>query len=173
VKDAYFEAEIWAWYPEVYKKALHMTQDAEAAEELTQQTMCRAWRYRDQFKEGTDALAWLYVIARNLWRTHRQHMQLVERVHAIPEGTPTYETLEREGLSDTTLQALIELDEERRVTFLLHTMHGLERKDVARALNVPIGTVMSRIHRARLRLKEDLANYAHDTYNIKGKLDSE
>lgn len=155
----------------LYRVALRLTGDAAAAEDLVQETMLRAWRAWGSFRPGSNARAWLVTILRNqfinAWRARQRAPQQVD-VEAIPElpdvGDPDPEGRFFAGLvDDEVLAALDALPPDFREVVVLSDLEGLPYAEVAEALDIPVGTVKSRLFRARRILQDQLRRYALDT----------
>ncbi len=160
----------------LYGAALRMTRDPAAAEDLVQETLLRAYRFWHKFEPGTNIKAWLFRIQTNIFinkyrkkqteqavMDDRQADDLLQR-YAAEESTfippDTREDFLKEVLGDQVMAALDELPFEFRMTVLLADMHDLSYKEIADVLDCPVGTVMSRLHRARKLLQASLFAYA-------------
>jgi RNA polymerase sigma-70 factor (ECF subfamily) len=157
----------------LYRYALRLTRDRATAEDLVQETMLRAFRAWHQFRPGSNARAWLATILRNahvneLRRMRRRVTGLedaqLERLATSeneaqmdPEGT-YFEQL----VDDEVLAAINALPEEFRETLVLSDVEDLPYADVAAIVGAPIGTVKSRIFRARRMLQRRLRRYAQE-----------
>lgn len=138
----------------------------DAAEDLTSEVFTTAFRRRHTYNPAyPNARPWLYGIALNLVRRHvrsatrrsRAHLRLVGHVDAPPdEERHVDDALEAEYLVGILPVGLDALTRDDRETLLLHCWEGLSYDDVAAALDIPVGTVRSRIHRARKQLREHL-----------------
>ncbi len=132
--------------------ARRLTSETARAEDLVQQTMLSAWRGFDRFQAGTNARAWLFRILFNAFYAEGRKMRativpLNAREMAVDSGMQT--TLE-------IAQALDSLGVEHRSVLMLAAVEGFTCQETARILNVPIGTVMSRLSRAREALRAKL-----------------
>lgn len=139
-------------------------------EDLVQDTLLRAYRARDRFPPGTSIRAWVTTILRRVFltgaiRTKRRGLETdtdagepLERTPSPPSFSGETPTLAQivDDLDDDVKHALDKVPEIYRVPFYLSVVEELSYADIARRLGVPEGTVMSRIHRARERLKKDL-----------------
>jgi len=166
---------------DLYVVALRYTRDPADAQDLVQDTYLRAYAAWDRFLPGSNCRAWLLKILTNgfinTYRRGRSRKKFNQRsddeqVAAFygegnrddardPEGA-----LVGEQLGDECARALSELPEDYRVVVLLADIEGLKYKDIAQALACPIGTVMSRLFRARRMLEERLAPFAEADYGI-------
>jgi len=135
--------------------ARRLTGRASEAEDLVQETLLKAWRSFHQFKEGTSARAWLYRILVHAFYEQGRRIHLVPGPlnDAIPAGANSsmIERLE-------VMQALDSLPEEHRTVLLLSVVEGFLCREVADILSIPMGTVMSRLSRAREGLREKLVH---------------
>ncbi|MBX3265464.1 MAG: sigma-70 family RNA polymerase sigma factor [Acidobacteria bacterium] len=165
-----FEAEAMQHINDLYRTALRLTRSRIDADDLVQETYMQAWKSFDQYEPGTNCRAWLYKILFNKYDHHRRKMitrakyvtEADELVFELSPGTePVPETLtDRE-----VIEALNALPEHYRSVVLLADVHEFDYKEVAEILQIPIGTVMSRLSRARTRLRQALAATAV-TYGI-------
>jgi RNA polymerase sigma-70 factor, ECF subfamily len=140
--------------PRLVRFARRLTGDAFAAEDLVQETLLKGWRSFHQFHEGTSARAWLFQILINTFyaqgRKIRSSPQTVPVEGNISVGANFLSKLE-------ISQALDSLPLEHRTVLLLGVVEGFTCREVAEILSIPIGTVMSRLSRARFGLREKLA----------------
>lgn len=173
-----FEAEALPHLDAVYRFALRLTGSAADAEDLTQETFLRAYRSWDQYTPGTRAKSWLFTICRNTFlRKHERrvrHHEIVDRAAdeadagAAPDGVLLPAGLEsdpegkffRKIIDDTVLDALDRLPDEFREAVILSDLEGLSHAEIARVLDVPVGTVKSRLYRGRRLLQQELYEYA-------------
>ncbi len=148
----------------VYRLARQLT-DAQAAQDLVQETYLRAWKYFDGFDTETNCRAWLMRILRNVWvdRWHKHRLELPLRESEI-EGVEPYYDWEDEFLSDQfspeVSRALEQLPEEYRWAVLLVDVEEFSYQEIAGILKCPVGTVMSRINRGRRLLARLLRDAA-------------
>jgi RNA polymerase sigma-70 factor (ECF subfamily) len=138
--------------------ARRLTFDPATAEDLVQETLLRAWRNFDQFEAGTNARAWLFRILFNAF--YAQGRKVRSAPVLVPLQMPGRET-EPQSRADHTLlegamvtRALDELSAEHRTVLLLAVVEGFTCREMADILSLPIGTVMSRLSRARQALRE-------------------
>ena len=160
-----------------------MTRDATMAEDLVQETLMRAYRFWHRFEQGTNIKAWLMRIQTNIFINRyrkRQKERAVFDSRQVDDLLPRLEVEERTYLppetrdeflkhliGDEVLRALDELPFEFRMTILLADMHDLSYKEIAEVLDCPVGTVMSRLHRARKMLQSRLLAYAAERGIVK------
>jgi len=140
--------------------ARRVASDASSAEDLVQETLLRAWKGFDQFETGTNARAWLFRIMFNAFyaqgRKRRSGPVLVPLEHAEPEPEPSTRPLSGWTDAVSVSRALNRLSEEHRAVLLLGVVEGFKCREIAEILSLPIGTVMSRLSRARQALREQL-----------------
>jgi RNA polymerase sigma-70 factor (ECF subfamily) len=146
-----FRQDIQATIPALRRYARALTRDAEAADDLVQDTLVRALRSEHLF-HGGDIRSWVYTILTNL---NRNRLRSLSR---RPVMTPIEETdapgaSGSEGGARDIERALAALVEDQRVALLLVVLEGLSYREVAEVQGVPIGTVMSRLARARAQIK--------------------
>jgi RNA polymerase sigma-70 factor, ECF subfamily len=139
--------------------ARQLAGEATAAEDLVQDTLLRAWHSFHQFQAGTNVKAWLFRILFNAF--HAQGRKLRSRAVLVPLNHPGAESLPAGAsfpLSDAAAvaQALGELSLEHRTVLVLGVVEGFTCRELAEILSIPMGTVMSRLSRARQALRERL-----------------
>ena len=168
---ARFEAEALPLLPGLYSAAFRLTRNAADAEDLVQETFLRAYRGFHQFEPGTNLKAWLYRILTNTFINSYRKKQREPQTDSLDEtedwylysrmaerGTePSAEASVIESLPDEDVQeALSSLPEQFRIAVLLADVEGFSYKEIAEITEVPIGTVMSRLHRGRKALEKRL-----------------
>ena len=174
-RAARFERDAVPYRRQLYAAALEMTRNASDAEDLVQETFARAYASFHQFRPGTNLRAWLYRIEANTFlntcrKRKREPLQVLSgglhedlpactRTVSPPTQSAEAEALEPLADSDI-LCALRELPEEFRAVVYLADILGYRHKEVARIMRTPVGTVMSRLHRGRTRLRQRLAAYS-------------
>jgi RNA polymerase sigma-70 factor, ECF subfamily len=157
----------------LYGVALRLSRSPGRAEELVHEATMKAYLHRESFERGTNFQAWVYRILVNAFLTEQRQkkrapMALVDDAQ-IAARDPHHETSAEEWptaseeVSDEVKKAVDELPDLFRIPLLLATLGGLPYQEIAEVLSVPVGTVMSRIHRARTRLRDELKDYARDT----------
>jgi RNA polymerase sigma-70 factor (ECF subfamily) len=174
----------------LYRTALRMTRNAADAEDLVQETYLRAFRSLHQFTEGTNLRAWLFRILTNTYineyrrrqrRPTNSSLDDIEEFylydHLIESGVqPSVERPEDIVLSrlsvDRVIGVIDELPEEFRQVVLLADVEGFSYRDIASIVEIPIGTVMSRLYRARRRLQRQLYDAAVES-GVLGKVDAD
>jgi len=163
-----FDTAILRHFDELYGTAVRLTRDKNDAEDLVQEAIMRAWAFWERFQAGTNGRAWIHRILMNTFingyrrkKREREVMgQVKVQVAKKPQWVHDDEGRRREGLSDEVEAALEALPEEFRTVVVLVDGSGLSYREAATVLDCPIGTVMSRLHRARKRLQAELRAYA-------------
>src|SRR5208282_2482627 len=160
----------------LYSAALRMTRNPADAEDLVQETYLKAYRAFGSFKEGTNLKAWLYRILTNTFiNTYRarsrrpeetelddvEELYLFRRLGGSDQGIGrSAEDEALDWITDDEVKAALEsLPEGFRIAVLLADVEGFSYKEIAEIMDVPIGTVMSRLHRGRKALQKALAQY--------------
>lgn len=175
--QARFEALAMEYLPSLYSAANRMTHNTADAEDLVQETYLRAYRGFKGFEEGTNLKAWLFRILTNtfinIYRAKRRRPEqqeldeagdlfLYRRLGGLEAvaANQTTEDIVLENFTDAEVQAAVDaLPENFRVPVLLADVEGFAYKEIAEMLNIPIGTVMSRLHRGRKALQKALYDY--------------
>jgi len=139
--------------------ARRMTGNAHAAEDAVQETLLSAWRSFHLFERGTNCKAWLFKILLNL--LHKSHARPSLQIVTLPEATPLENVIPIRSSFDSlrtsdTIAAIESLQPEHRIVLLLAAVEGFTCKEISTMLAVPIGTVMSRLSRARAELRNAL-----------------
>ena len=163
-----FEREVLARRGQLFGAALRMTGCRAQAEDLVQEAVLRAWTFWDRFQPGTNGRAWMHRILTNTFiNGYRRRRREREILGEIKENVQAAEIWDRrvtsvpgEGLGDEVTAALATLAPEFREVLMLVDLRGLPYKLAAEMIGCPIGTVMSRLHRARRTMKEQLSTYA-------------
>jgi RNA polymerase sigma-70 factor, ECF subfamily len=175
-----FEAGVLAQLDSLYRTALRLTHNQQEAEDLVQETMLKAFRFANSYTPGTNLRAWLFRIL-NTSAINRYRKQATHPTTApLPEGEEFYLYNRIRDMSGQELSAGAEdevlskyLDEDVynalnalpynfRMPVILADIEGMSYKEIAEALQIPIGTVMSRISRGRHHLQQSLWQYAKD-----------
>jgi RNA polymerase sigma-70 factor (ECF subfamily) len=176
--QAQFADQALEFMPALYSAALRMTHNSADAEDLVQETYLRAYRGFSSFTEGTNLRAWLYRILTNTYinsyraRQRRpderqledvEDLYLYRRIGAVEEAMAA-RSAEDELMDlftdDEVKQALEDLPENFRLAVLLADVEGFSYKEIAEMLEIPIGTVMSRLHRGRKSMQKALFDFA-------------
>ncbi len=166
--------------PQLYSAALRMTRNPADAEDVVQETYLKAYRAYDSFQEGTNLKAWLYRILTNTYINRYRKKQrrpnevdlgevedlyLYKRIGSGEAGSAS-RSAEIEVLDSfvdkDVRDAIDSLPEHFRMPVLLADVEGFSYKEIAEILDVPIGTVMSRLHRGRKSLQKTLWEFAQE-----------
>ena len=159
---------------DLYAIGVRMTRNPDAANDLVQETYLRAYAAWGSFTEGSNCRAWLIRILTNSYINHyrraRSHRAFArrseeEQVEALYRDPPRRDVADA-GLSDEVSRALADLDDDYRVVVVLADIEGMKYRDIAATLRCPVGTVMSRLFRARRQLEARLAPFAAADYGI-------
>lgn len=165
-----FERDVLPYRNRLYSAARRMTRDPMDADDLVQETLASAYRYFHQFQPGTNLHAWLQRILfttfistyrkrqrelRNRWEGEVEDWRLARVQERSSTGIKSAELEVLDRLTDPRIKkALQQLSEESRITVYLADVECFSRREIAAAMDVPVGTVMSRLHRAHFRLRE-------------------
>ncbi len=176
-----FNKEALPHLKELQEYALSLCKDPQRAADLVQDTMLKAFRHFDSYQQGTNCRAWLYQICKHCFINdcRRKRLQPIavdfEDDATGPEWNPDElrhirvvstameeEAPDRSVLGDEVMSALSELQPDYQTALLLSAIEGYSYDEIAEFTNAPLGTVRSRIHRARKQLSGQLARYAHE-----------
>ena len=181
--QARFMDEAMPLMNQLFGAALGMTRNRADAEDLVQETYLKAYQKFHQYQPGTNIKAWLYRILTNTYITSYrkaqrspkrassdtvEDWQLADAASHSEVGLKSAEVEALESLPSSQLRdALDSLSEEHRMVVLMADVEGMSYKEIAEELGVPMGTVMSRLNRARKNLRSSLADVAAE-YGIGG-----
>ncbi|MEX0863734.1 MAG: sigma-70 family RNA polymerase sigma factor [Acidimicrobiia bacterium] len=176
--QATFERDALQHARQLYSAAMRMTRNPSDAEDLVQETFLKAYRAYASFEEGTNLKAWLYRILTNTFinkyrsdsRRPRQSdladvedLYMYRRIGSADSAEAARSTEDQvlDGLVESDIkQAVEELPENFRLPVLLADLEGFSYKEIAEILDIPIGTVMSRLHRGRKAMQKRLWEFA-------------
>lgn len=166
-----FETEAMRHINDLFRTAKRLTMNQMEAEDLVQETFIQAWKSFAHYELGTNCRAWLYKILFNKFDHQRRkkytRAKYIQEANDLVFLSAAYNEPLPENLTDSQVIAAVEkLPEHYRSVILLADVHEFDYKEVAEVLEIPIGTVMSRLSRARTQLKKSLAGIAAD-YGIK------
>jgi RNA polymerase sigma factor (sigma-70 family) len=174
-KHRVFEKEFMPHIDSMYNFAFRLTNDEDDANDLVQDTYLKAFRFINSFSEGTNAKAWLFRILKNSFindfrkkskEPSKVDYQDVETTYNSEEDAETNQTVDlraetvQDLIGDEIANALNALPVDFRTVIILCDVEGFTYEEMAKILDIPIGTVRSRLHRARMLLKEKLKSYA-------------
>jgi RNA polymerase sigma-70 factor, ECF subfamily len=165
-----FEHDALALSESLFRHAMRLTRKHADAEDLVQETFMHAFAGSDKFRPGTNLRAWMYRIMHNVWiSNHRRTMcrptEYLEGIvtdqllgaHSAQSRQESAEDHVLARLPDSDLRdALASLPDSFRIPLYYATVEGYTYQEVAQMMNIPVGTVMSRVHRSRRRLRNDL-----------------
>jgi RNA polymerase sigma-70 factor (ECF subfamily) len=172
--------EAMQYAPQLFSTALRMTRNRADAEDLVQETFVKAWRSFATFQEGTNLRAWLFRIMTNTYinkynaqqrRPQETELDEVEELFLFRRMGAFDQSKMNQSAEDQLLEfftddevknAIEELPEMFRLPVLLSDVDGFPYKEIAEMLDVPIGTVMSRLHRGRKMMQKLLYTYAKE-----------
>jgi RNA polymerase sigma-70 factor (ECF subfamily) len=175
-----FTADAMQYAPQLFSTALRMTRNRSDAEDLVQETYIKGWRSFHTFQEGTNLRAWLFRIMTNTYINKYnaqkrkgtevelddiEELFLYKRLGSIDQSqlSSSAEDQMLELFSDDEVKnALEELPEDFRMPVLLSDVDGFSYKEISEMLEIPIGTVMSRLHRGRKAMQKLLYEYARE-----------
>lgn len=173
-KQSIFNNEFMPHINSMYNFAYRLTLDSDDAKDLLQDTYLKAYRFIDSFQKGTNAKAWLFRILKNSFiNDYRKKSKEPSKVdYQEVESYYNSEDVDRQITPDLRVEALKDmigdeisnalnaLDVDFRTVIILCDLEGFKYEEMAKILDIPIGTVRSRLHRARNLLKEKLSTYA-------------
>ncbi|MFC7326310.1 sigma-70 family RNA polymerase sigma factor [Marinactinospora rubrisoli] len=178
VEELDFETAVTPFAEQLYPVALRMTRNSADAEDLVQETFAKAFANFHQFRAGTNLRAWLYRILTNTFINGYRKKQREPRQETTDEikdwqlaaadthassGSRSAEAEVLDNLPDSAIRhALARLPADFRLVVYLIDIEGFSYKEVATRMDTPLGTVMSRLHRARRQLRGELADYARE-----------
>ena len=175
-----FEAGVLAQLDSLYRTALRMSSNPQEAEDLVQETMLKAFRFAHTYQPGTNLRAWLFRILNTSAINRYRKLATHPTPATLPDGEEFYlynqirdlagqelsqgaeEEVLSQYLDEDVYNALNDLPPNFRMAVVLADIEGLSYKEIAEALQIPIGTVMSRISRARRQLQKSLWQYAKE-----------
>jgi len=170
-----FDKEFIPHIHSMYNFAFRLTNDEDDANDLIQDTYLKAFRFINSFSEGTNAKAWLFRILKNSFindfrkkskEPAKVDYQDVETTYNSEEDAETNQTVDlrvesvQDLIGDEIANALNALPVDFRTVIILCDVEGFTYEEMAKILDIPIGTVRSRLHRARMLLKDKLKSYA-------------
>jgi len=175
-----FTSDAMQYAPQLFSTALRMTRNRSDAEDLVQETYIKGWRSFHTFQEGTNLRAWLFRIMTNTYINKYnaqkrkgtevelddvEELFLYKRLGSIDQSqlSSSAEDQMLELFTDDEVKSALEsLPEDFRMPVLLSDVDGFSYKEIAEMLEIPIGTVMSRLHRGRKAMHKMLYEYARE-----------
>ena len=177
-RAASFEEQAMPLLDQLYGGAMRMTRNPQDAEDLIQETYLKAYKNFDSFKQGTNLKAWLYRIMTNTYINSYRKAQRRPTQSSADEltdfqlyttsghdstGLESAEVAALKAMPDTTIsEAMNDLPEDYRMAVYYSDVVGLAYKEVAEVMDIPLGTVMSRLHRGRKLLRKALKDVARE-----------
>lgn len=160
--------------PNLRAFAVALCRDANRADDLVQETLVKAWNNRDLFKEGTNLRAWLFTILRNTYFSEHRRLRYQVNYRDSVDTTNSWQHPEQEGHLDLQdfLEALGELPPDQREALLLVGAEGFSYEEAAEISGCAVGTIKSRVNRARKRLSDTLQITGSDEFNADPKFES-
>lgn len=149
----------------LYNTVFHMVGHAEDARDIVQEALVQAFLKLDTFQHHSAFYTWMYRIAFNVAITHRRrrrpvasmdHLRETSPIEPVDCGDDPAEALDRKQRCDQVRQAIARLEKDYRAVLVLREIDGCCYETISKILDMPIGTVRSRLHRARLQLREEL-----------------
>ncbi|MBA4049880.1 MAG: RNA polymerase subunit sigma-24 [Cyanobacteria bacterium PR.023] len=166
------ESALYSHAQRLYRLAYARLGHAQDAEDIVQETYLKAFRALSSFKEGTNAEAWLVQILLNTIRDHFRHVKRTAPTVPLDENeeasknratkSPEQKFVESE-FDEAVLSAMKATPEWLLTPLLLREIHDMSYKELAETLDVPIGTIMSRLSRARLFMRQQLSGQSGDS----------
>lgn len=159
-----FEAEALGFADQLYRVALRICRNQAKAEDLVQETFLQAWRSFHRFELGTNLRAWLYKIMFNVHYSNqrRDRLQVVPAEKTIVETLAYNPPMPQHLTEKEVLSALERLPRDFQIPMVLADVEELSYREIADVMKIPIGTVMSRLHRGRKILRTELSGYARE-----------
>jgi len=177
-KQEMFKKEMVPFMDPMYGYAIYLTGDRDGAHDLLQETFLKAFRFYEKFEQGTNAKAWLYRIMRNTYINEYRRIKRTPDIVEYDEQISAYQMMKREErrpddiageiFEDEIAVAIASLPEKFKSVIVLRDVEDLPYEEIAEALEIPIGTVRSRLHRARAILFDKLKEYAKDRGHVVG-----
>lgn len=169
-----FQTEAMPHQSALYNYALKIVRNSDDAQDLVQETYYKAYKNYHQFNEGTNSKAWMFMILKNTFINNYRKLKKEPAKLDYDEIESFYESIKSDQVNYNNLDldfynnlfddelstALAKLPEKMKEVFLLCDLEGYTYEEIAKIVNIPVGTVRSRLHRARKILQEELFGYA-------------
>jgi len=173
-KQKDFQTETLTHQNDLFKYALKIVSNTDDAQDLVQETYYKAFKNYHQFEIGTNSKAWMFMILKNTFINNYRKIKREPAKVDYDEIEDIYENIKSDRtrnnnldldfyqnlLDDDLSNALKKLPEKMKVVFLLCDLEGYAYEEISGMINIPIGTVRSRLHRARKILQDELFGYA-------------
>ncbi len=159
-----FEELALGYTDQLFRVALRLVRDHSRAEDLVQEAYLQAWRSFHRFEAGTNLRAWLYKIMFNLHYSQlRKNKNEVQPIDEMIAETIAYDPPTPQFVTEEEVQAALNrVPKDFQIPVVLADIEEFSYNEIAELLNIPRGTVMSRLHRGRKLLRMELANYARN-----------
>lgn len=176
-KEEFFEKELLQHVDALHNFAFYLTHHEEEADDLVQETYYKAFKHMDYFEDGTNSKAWLFKILKNSFiNEYRRKSRSLKRVDFeevvreydddndvdLPDHLELDPDIANQLLGDEITKALYSLPLDYRTLIVLSDLEDFSYDEIAKIVDVPIGTVRSRLHRARALMKKKLHTYAKE-----------
>lgn len=175
-KQRVFEQEMLPYMDMLYSYAFYLTGNRDESNDLLQETYLKAYRFFDKFQRGSNAKAWLYRVMRNTFINEYRRVQRLPEIveydeqisphqmvpQSVDDMNDIREKIDRQMFDDDISEAITSLPEKFKSVIVLRDVEDLPYEEIAEALEIPVGTVRSRLHRARAILFTKLKQYAKD-----------
>jgi RNA polymerase sigma-70 factor (ECF subfamily) len=173
-RHARFNEEMVPFMDALYNYAVYLSGNTETANDLLQETFLKAYRFYEKFERGTNAKAWLYRIMKNTYINEYRRIKRVPEIVEYDEKISPYQqgvieqtgqddlrkAIDGETFDDELLGAISALPEKFKSVVILRDVEEMPYEEIADILRIPVGTVRSRLHRARALLFSSLKSYA-------------
>ena len=170
VDELDYEQAVALYHEDLHRFAFSLTRNPDDARDLTQESYCRFLTKSGQLRDRTKVQSWLFTTLYRVflgWKRHEKrfpHFDLAATEHELVALTP--ETVDRMD-SEVVMAALLEIDEHHRTPLVLLYLQSLSYREIAELLEVPLGTVMSRLSRAKAALREIVTTRASSAVDSK------
>ena len=176
-KEDFFEKELLQHVDALHNFAFYLSHNEEEADDLVQETYYKAFKHIDYFEDGTNSKAWLFRILKNSFiNEYRRKSRSLKRVDFeevvreydddedidLPDNLELDEEIAGQFLGDEITKALYSLPLDYRTLIVLSDLEDFSYEEIAKIVEIPIGTVRSRLHRARALMKKKLHAYAKE-----------
>jgi RNA polymerase sigma-70 factor, ECF subfamily len=169
-RPASFGELVRKYQDRLFNAVVHAVGNVEDARDVVQEALVQAFLRLETFQHSSAFYTWLYRIAFNVAASHRRRKHVTVSVEQVREasgqepvdpGIQPEEQLEQRERCQQVRQAIAQLSEEHRAVLVLRDMEDLAYEDIAEILTLPVGTVRSRLHRARMQLRDILKGSLH------------